>query len=84
MREMRREDDGGVDLFDDADHDNQRPTHVEPVAVDFIPSGAVCVCGAALQPWSLRCIADGTAELHCGRCHRVVGRLHLGTRTYLR
>jgi hypothetical protein len=83
MREMLRGD-GGVDLFDDADFDNRFPTCVEPVAVDFIPSGATCVCGAPLQPWSLRCVTTDTVELGCSRCHRIVGRFHLGTRTYHR
>jgi hypothetical protein len=33
-----------------------------------------------LQTWNLRLTTDNQAELGCVRCHRVYGRLELGTR----
>jgi hypothetical protein len=82
MREQSRFDDC-VALYDD--DDDADVVVVDPVFIDFVPAGHEmrCVCGAPLQPWSLRTTgAVNRVELGCDRCHRVHGHLRLGTRVY--
>jgi hypothetical protein len=80
MREHSRRD-GCVVLT--GDQDDQDEVIVEGIITAFTPrrGGSHCVCGAALQSWNLRHIAEG-AELSCPRCHRVHGFIGVGVRVH--
>jgi hypothetical protein len=81
MREVQRRD-GSVALYDE--DDDQDMIVVEPAVIAFTPihGNARCACGAALAPWSYRCVAADDVEIGCGRCHRVFGHFRLGTRVH--
>ena len=76
MRELYRRD-GTVVIFGDANDRDELV--VEPKINSFIPirGNSSCVCGAELQPWSLRHTVNGV-ELSCARCHRVHGFISTG------
>jgi hypothetical protein len=80
MHEYLRRD-GAVVLTGDDDDPDQ--VVVKGTIVNFTPSqhGARCICGAALQPWSLRPTSEG-AELYCSRCHQVHGSITVGVRVH--
>jgi hypothetical protein len=73
---------GTLVISEDAD-DGDRII-VEPTINTFSPVRGTlhCVCGAPLEPWSVRCTAADSAELSCHRCHRVLGTIGLGVNTY--
>jgi hypothetical protein len=64
--------------------DDNREIIVEPIVGTFVPTrgNLRCVCGAPLEPWSLRSITADSAELSCHRCHRVLGTIGLGVEIY--
>jgi hypothetical protein len=62
---------------------NEDQVIVEGVVTAFTPRGnSHCVCGAALRPWSWRCVAADSVEIGCGRCHRVHGIIGIGVRVH--
>jgi hypothetical protein len=81
MREVRQRD-GSIVLY--GENDDSDTVIVEPIITAFAPvrGNARCVCGAALAPWSYRCVAADDVEIGCGRCHRVHGHFRLGTRVH--
>ena len=81
MYEIPRRD-GGLTIHEDDDRGDQ--ISIEPIISTFAPvrGGLHCVCGAALESWSLRGVAEGSAELSCHRCHRVLGTIGLGVKAY--
>ena len=80
MREHVRRD-GSVVLTGDEDDRDQ--VIVEGIITAFAPNrdGPRCVCGAALQSWNWRHVAEG-AEISCHRCHRVHGFIGVGVRVH--
>ena len=74
--------DGSTVLY--GENDDSDMVIVEPIITAFAPvrGNARCVCGAALAPWSYRCVATDDVEIGCGRCHRVLGHFRLGTRVH--
>ena len=76
MRESHRQD-GTIGIFGDADDPDELV--VEPRINSFIPirGNSYCVCGAELQPWSLRHAVNGV-ELGCARCNRVHALISIG------
>ena len=80
MREHLRRDGCVVLTGDEGDQDQ---VIVEGIVTAFAPSrdGSRCACGAALQPWDLRHVAEG-AEISCHRCHRVHGFIAVGVRVH--
>ena len=74
--------DGSTVLY--GENDDSDMVIVEPIITAFAPvrGNARCVCGAALAPWSYRCVAADDIEIGCGRCHRVHGHFRLGTRVH--
>ena len=81
MREVRQRD-GSIVLY--GENDDSDTVIVEPIITAFAPvrGNARCVCGAALAPWSYRCVAADDVEISCSHCHRVHGHFRLGTRVH--
>jgi len=81
MREALRHD-GSTILY--GENNDSDMVIVEPLITAFTPvrGNARCICGAALAPWSYRCVAADVIEIGCGRCHRVHGHFRLGTRVH--
>jgi hypothetical protein len=81
MYEVQRRD-GVIVLFgDDGDNDE---VYVEPAIVAFVPinGNLRCgVCGADVQPWSIRHVICGY-ELTCSRCHCTQARITTRAQTY--
>ena len=81
MHELYRQD-GTLIISEDAENGDE--IAIAPIIRTFAPihNAAYCACGAPLRPWCLRDITEGTAELYCLHCHRVLGVFGLGVRTH--
>jgi len=81
VREVQRRD-GCTALY--GENGDEDMVIVEPRVTAFTPvhGNARCVCGAPLQTWGYQCVAADSVELGCDRCHRVHGRLQLGTKVH--
>jgi hypothetical protein len=75
---------GGLTIREDDDNGDQ--IIVEPVVGAFNPvrGNLRCVCGASVEPWSVRTMEAGSAELCCPHCHRTLADITLTLKTHRR